>query len=176
MGSPAAFDVLLEVARGRSATYLNTLEPSLKRLVWEHAEYAGMALIKTDAYNFRLTAVFPWNSVTNTYAFLSNDSTQYTTGVCPHWNTVVGDVQIPHILSSYWEVHCLKLGDIDKSFIVGVAAARGCNVDTCLDYENVGWGLIFDNSGNVHLRSHGQNMAQIPSATFPIDTDTKIGI
>merc|ERR1712137_204775 len=58
--SPVAFDVLFELARGRSTTYLDTLEPSLKLLVQEYAEYAGMSMLKTDAYCFRLTAVFPW--------------------------------------------------------------------------------------------------------------------
>lgn len=174
--SPAAFDVLFEVARGRSTTYLDTLEPSLKRLVQDYAEYAGMSVLKTDPYCFRLTAVFPWNSITNTYAFLSSDSTQYTTGVRPQWNTVVGDAQIPQNFSSYWEVNVSKLGHIDKSFIVGVAATGGSNMHTCLDAGNVGWGLIFDNSGNVYLRTNGHSAGQIPSATFPVDTDTKIGV
>lgn len=174
--SPAAFDVLFEVVRGRSTTYLDTLEPSLKRLVQEYAEYAGMSMLKPDAYCFRLTAMFPWGSTTNTCAFLSKDSTQYTTGVRPQWNTVVGDVQIPQTSSSYWEVNCSKLGAVDKSFIVGVVATGASNIHTCLDIGNVGWGLIFDNSGNVNLRTNGQSVAQIPRTTFLIDTDTKIGI
>jgi len=135
-----------------------------------------VSMLKTDAYSFRLTAVFPWGSTTNTCAFLSKDSTQYTTGIRAQWNTVVGDVQIPQISSTYWEVNCSKLGDIDKSFIVGVVATGASNVHTCLDAGNVGWGLHFDNSRNVYLRTNGQSAAQIPSATFPVDTDTKIGI
>jgi len=174
--SPAAFDVLLELARGRSTRYLESLEPSLKVLVQETAEYAGLPFATQDSFSFKLMAAMPTNrSVVNGFAYISQGDTSFTTGVRPQWNTVVGDVQVPQTCAAYWEVEVVRLGCQAKDFIVGVVNTSFSQVHSALDSTNQGWGLFHGGNGTF-LRMNNQNTGSNYSTTFPIDTGTRIGI
>lgn len=176
--SPQAFDVLLEVARGRSCAYLDSLEPSMRILVQEYAEYAGMdEVIASGRYSFRLTTTNPTNkSAVNTSAFLMQQGAACTTGVRPTWNTVVGDVPVPQTGQSYWEVEVTSLGTAGREFMVGVAASSFTNLGSFLDSSNAGWGIYHNSAGAVFLRANGANQGNSYAEAFPIDTGTRVGV
>jgi len=172
--SPQAFDVLLEVARGRSLKFLDELEPSLKVLVHEYAEYLGMETANAYRFEFRLTAEHPTNkTIINQYSYISHGSTQCTTGVRAQWNTVFGDVQIPQSRQTYWEVEVLNLGGNWNYFMVGVVDASFNGVHNYLDAGNLGWGIHLSGS-TINLRANNSNVADM-SGSFPIDKGVRIG-
>mmetsp|Transcript_56690 Transcript_56690/g.165884 ORF Transcript_56690/g.165884 Transcript_56690/m.165884 type:complete len:403 (-) Transcript_56690:190-1398(-) len=176
--SPQAFDVLLEVARGRSSAYLDSLEPSMRILAQEYAEYAGMDdIIASGRYSFHLTTTNPTNkSAVNTSAFLMHQGAACTTGVRPTWNTVVGDVPVPQTGQSYWEVEVTSLGTAGREFMVGVVASSFTNLGSFLDSSNAGWGIYHNSAGAVFLRANGANQGNSYAEAFPIDTGTRIGV
>jgi len=173
--NPKAFDVVLELARGRSRMYMDSLEPSLKALVCEYAEYCGLPAVVVLGFEFLLIATHPTNkAVINTFSFMSQADTVYTTGVRPQWNTVFGSVQIPQTGLSYWEVEVSKLGTTNKDFLVGVVTSTFIQVGGALDASGLGWALGFI-SDAVQLRQGGQAVATLSDA-FPITEGTRIGI
>jgi len=176
--SAQALDVLLEVARGRSHAYLEALEPSVRVLAQEYAEYAGMDdMIASGRYSFRLTTANPTNkSAVNMSAYLMHQGAATTTGVRPTWNTVVGDVVVPQSGQSYWEVEVTSLGTAGREFMVGVVASNFTNLGSFLDSSNAGWGIYHNSAGAVFLRANGANQGNSYAEAFPIDTGTRVGV
>lgn len=176
--SPEAFDVVLEIARGRSRRYVQSLEPSLKLLVQEYSEYFGIDDLSDSAFSFRLSTCHPHNKqVINSLAYVTQQGTCYTTGVRPTWNTVVGDAHVPSSGKSYWEVLVQELGKVSPEFMVGVAfAATTTNLNQVLDAVNLGTGLYFQGAGNVFLRNGQQIIGATLAHEFPIAQDSRIGV
>lgn len=176
--NPNAIDALLEVARGRSCAFLNALEPSMRVLVREYAEYTGMdEVIASSCYSFRLSTCNPTNKAAlNTIAFLTQQGTSCTTGVRPHWNTVVGDTLVPQTGQSYWEVEVTSLGNAGREFMVGVVASGFANLGSFLDSASSGWGLYHNSAGAVFLRANGANQGNSYADAFPIEGGTRIGL
>ncbi|CAK9090730.1 unnamed protein product [Durusdinium trenchii] len=173
--SPKAFDVLLEIARGRKRSYLDTLEPSLKVLVEAYAEYAGMTVTSVMGFDFKLSATHPNNaSARNAFAYLSEQETMYTTGVRQQWNTVFGSSLLPSSGQSYWEVEVTTLGQISADFVVGVTTSAFATPHAILDSGNQGAGLGFINQV-VTMRSNGQSGSAL-TESFPIFQGTRIGV
>lgn len=174
--SPQAFDVLLEVARGRSQTYLDALEPSLRALVKEYAEYAGMEVLSGSRYHFKLVTVSPANgSAINAHAFITQ-GVSCTTGLRPQWNTAVGDMLVPQTGQTYWEVAVTSLGTAGREFMVGVVATCFTNLSSFLDSANSGWGVYHNSAGAVFLRANGSNQGSSYAEVFHIEEGTRIGI
>lgn len=175
--SPHAWDVLLEMARGRSQCYLESLEPSLRILVREYAEYAGMAACEQACFHFRLSTVNPfYTKAINQYGFLMNQGSACTTGMRPQWNTVVGDTQVPMSGQSYWEVEITELGNAGKEFMIGVVSTQFSGLNSFLDSDSNGWGIYHNSAGAVFLRSGGSNHGNSYAEVLPMAKGTKIGI
>eukprot|EP00930_Biecheleria_cincta_P042022 TRINITY_DN28896_c0_g1_i1.p1 TRINITY_DN28896_c0_g1~~TRINITY_DN28896_c0_g1_i1.p1 ORF type:complete len:409 (-),score=59.10 TRINITY_DN28896_c0_g1_i1:9-1235(-) len=175
--SPQAWDVLLEMARGRSLSYLESLEPSLRILVREYAEYVGMSAYEQTCFHFRLSNVNPlYSKAVNQYAFLMNQGTACTTGMRPQWNTVVGDTQVPMTGQSYWEVEITELGNAGKEFMIGVVSRQFSGLNSFLDSDSNGWGIYHNSAGAVFLRSGGSNHGNSYAEVLPMAKGTKIGI
>jgi len=173
--SAKVFDVLLEVARGRKREYVETLEPSLKLMVEDYAEYAGMSNLSVAGFQFKLTATNPTNpSVTNIYAYISDGDSTYTTGIRAQWNTVFGTVQVPGSGQTYWEVEVTSLGTVSPDFLVGVTTTANGNANAVLDANNQGYGLSYTNA-TVSIRSN-QNAHTNVTQSFPISNGTRLGV
>eukprot|EP00434_Breviolum_minutum_P004577 symbB.v1.2.004034.t1/scaffold228.1/size260974/3 len=173
--SAKVFDVLLEVARGRKREYVETLEPSLKLMVEDYAEYAGMSNLSVAGFQFKLSATNPTNpSVTNIYAYISDGDSTYTTGIRAQWNTVFGTVQVPGSGQTYWEVEVTSLGTVSPDFLVGVTTTANGNANTVLDASNQGYGLSYTNA-TVSIRSN-QNAHTNVTQSFPISNGTRLGV
>eukprot|EP00931_Biecheleriopsis_adriatica_P056549 TRINITY_DN33507_c0_g1_i1.p1 TRINITY_DN33507_c0_g1~~TRINITY_DN33507_c0_g1_i1.p1 ORF type:complete len:419 (+),score=76.17 TRINITY_DN33507_c0_g1_i1:165-1259(+) len=175
--SPEAFEVLLEVARGRSPAYLDSLEPSLRGLVQDYAEYAGMTQCAPGCFHFRLQTSNPLNTAaTNRFAYLTNRGASCTTGIRPQWNTVVGNTSVPLSGQSYWEVEIESLGTAGKEFMIGVVSTQFTSLNSYLDCDSNGWGIYHNSAGAVFLRAGGANHGNSCAEVFPMENGTRVGV
>lgn len=173
--SPAAVDVLLELARGRSQKYLDTLEPSLRHLALEYADYFGMEFRRVVGFDFKLTPIHPKNpSVVNHHAQVSADGKRVTQGLRQQWNMVFGDTLLPSSGRCYWETRVVRIPESDIRFMIGVVDKAIASAEIYIPQTNLGW-CVYQNDGEVTLRQDNAKKAG-PWDSFQIVASSHVGV